>query len=428
MTTRLHLLKVLIFITACAATFTTEARTELTSATFDFTATKDRDGVLAVTPKTAYTDSLGYGWRNGYFTLAVPDGSYRVTVTYGNRRKAGELTLRAESRRLFVENAVTAKKEIRTEVFTVNKRTPAYTDEKGRDARVRIKKREEPKLNWDDYLTFEVGGGSPLLQRLEIAPADTSVTHVYLCGNSTVVDQDYEPWASWGQMVTRFFDEDVCVVNCAESGETAQSFISQGRLAQIVSRLKAGDYIFMEFGHNDQKTDGNIGNGAFYSFQQQLKVFVDYARKVGAHPVFCTPTRRRMFDSEGKIRDTHLDYPEAMRFMAEREGIPCIDLQESTRVMFEAWGPETSKHAFVHYSAGCWPGQDNELADDTHFNAFGAYQIALLVLQGIVDLDLPLAKHIKAGFPGIDPENPADWQQFKYVTSLQTEALKPDGN
>lgn len=412
-------------------------RTEFTNVTFDFQNKKVAEGTIAVGQAMTFSDETGYGYDFGagwdgksnvpfFFSVNVPDGNYRVTVTLGSKKKAGMTTVRAESRRLFVDGQTTAKGKTATCSFIVNKRNLEYKDESGKVQKVKVKERELTKRNWDEKLTLEFNGDAPCVQQVKIEKVDCPT--IYLCGNSTVVDQDYEPWASWGQMITRYLDSEVAVANYAESGETAEGFIQRGRLAKILSVMKEGDYIFVEFGHNDQKTDNKVGNGAFYNFQHNLKVFYDQARARKAQLVLCTPTRRRVFDANGKIQDTHKDYPEAVRFMANRESIPMIDLQEMTKVMYEAWGDSTSTHALVHYPANTYPNQPKALADNTHFNPFGAMQIAKCVLQGIKDLKLPLAQHILGDFTGFDPAKPEVWSEFKWNDSPFTEMEKPDGN
>lgn len=267
-----------------------------------------------------------------------------MTVTLGNARKAGSTTVRAESRRLFLENISTRKGEFLTYRFTVNKRNTIISD----GEKVQIKEREKNKLNWDDKLTFEFNGDAPCLASLKIEPVNDVVT-VFLAGNSTVVDQDNEPWASWGQMIPRFFDEHVCFANYAESGERADTFIKAGRLKKALTQMKEGDYMFIEFGHNDQKLKGP-GKGAYYSFASNLKYFVDVVRAKGGIPVFVTPTQRRSFDNSGKIQETHEDYPDAMRWVAQREGVQVIELHDMTRVFYEAMGVEPSKKSFCALS------------------------------------------------------------------------------
>ena len=112
-------------------------------------------------------------------------------------------------------------------------------------------------------------------------------------------------------------------------------------------------------------------------------------------PVLVTPTQRRSFDENGKIKDTHLDFPDAVRWLAEKENIPLIDLHAMTRILYEAMGAEESKHAFVHYPANTYPGQDKPLADNTHFNPYGAYQIAKCVIEGMKQAGLPLVKYLR---------------------------------
>lgn len=360
--------------------------------------------------------------RPFFFSVAVPDGNYRVTITLGSKKHAGSTTVRAESRRLFLSNCTTKKNEFKTYSFIVNKRNTLIGD----NDRVRIKEREKSKLNWDDKLTIEINGQSPVCSSIRIEPAK-DVTTLWLCGNSTVVDQDYEPWASWGQMIPHWFDDKVAVANYAESGETAASFISANRLKKIMTLAKEGDYLFVEFGHNDQKQK-TPGSGAYYNFATNLKVFVDEARRRGVTPVFITPTQRRSFDRNGKITETHGDYPDAMRWVAAREQVPVIELHDMTRTFYETLGVEGSKAAFVHYAANTFPSQTKELADNTHFNPYGAYEIAQMVVQGIKDLNLPIATHISSDFHGFDPSKPDARETFHWTDSPFFEALKPDGN
>ncbi len=380
-----------------------------------------------------YSEETGYGYdlvappakdskSPFFFSVRVPDGNYKVTVRLGSRKQAGITTVRAESRRLFIESVPTKKKEFIERTFIVNKRN---THIDGNEY-VRIKPREKRKLNWDDKLTLEFNGSVPVCESITIEPADTTVTTVFLCGNSTVVDQDNEPWASWGQMIPYFFDTNVCIANYAESGESANTFIAAGRLKKALSQMKKGDYLFMEFGHNDQKQKGP-GKGAYYSFMTSLKTFIDEARLRGAHPVLVTPTQRRSFGPDGHIRDTHEDYPEAMRWLAEKENVPLIDLNEMTRTLYEAMGVEPSKRAFVHYPAGSYPGQTQDFADNTHFNPYGAYEIARCIVEGLKTQVPDLARHLKP-IPAFDPARPDNPDNFHWDDSPFTEIEKPDGN
>lgn len=390
-------------------------------------------GYTEVSSSDRYSAEKGYGYdfvaspegdsnKPYYFSVKVPDGNYRVTVVLGSNKKAGVTTVRAESRRLFLEHVATKKGQSKTFSFLVNKRNTIINAKE----RVKIKSREIKKLNWDDKLTIELNGAAPKLQSIVIE-RDTVAPTVFLCGNSTVVDQDNEPWASWGQMITRFFNDSVCFANFAESGETASTFIAAKRLAKAQTMMKKGDYIFIEFGHNDQKQKFP-GSGAYYNFATALKTFVDEARRRGATPVFVTPTQRRAFDNQGKILETHGDYPSAMVWVADREGVKVIDLHSMTRTLFETLGYDNSKKALVHYPAGTWPGQKAELADNTHFNPYGAYEVAKCVIEGMKKINLPIVKFLRPDYKGYNPEHPDDFRTFKWDVSPFTEIEKPDGN
>ena len=401
---------------------------------FDFTNSKKvKEGYIKVTSADRYSEDKGYGYdlqaspdgkTNApfFFSVQVPDGNYHVTAVVGNKKKASITCVRGESRRLFFEGIATGKKKFAKCEFTINKRNTRISDKE----HVRIKARERGKLNWDDKLTFEFNGEWPALSELVIEKVE-NVPTIFLCGNSTVVDQDYEPWASWGQIIPRFFNDQVCFANYAESGESANTFIAAGRLKKALSQMKKGDYIFMEFGHNDQKQKGP-GKGAYYSYMTSLKTFIDEARARGAHPVLVTPTQRRSFGPDGKIKDTHEDYPEAMRWLAAKENIPLIDLNEMTRTFYEAMGVEESKKAFVHYPAGTYPNQTKDFADNTHFNPYGAYEIAKCIIEGMKKLNLPIIQHLREDYVTYNPAQPDDWNTFQWYDSPFTETEKPDGN
>ena len=359
-----------------------------------------------------------------YFSVPVEDGNYKVTVTLGARKKAGHTVVRAESRRLMVESCTTRKGQFETYSFIVNKRSPLYADGK----RVSLKPRELGYLNWDDMLTLEFNGSAPAVQSIRIEP-DTTATTIFLCGNSTVVDQEEEPWASWGQMIPRWFTDGVAISNHAESGLTARSFIAAHRLDKVLSMMKPGDYVVCEFGHNDQKEQG-VGDGAWYSFQYQLKQFIDRVRGAGGNLIFITPTQRRSFDeaTHTKIQETHGDYPDAMRDVARREGVPLIELHDMTRDFFETLGYEDSKKALVHYPAGTFPGQEKALADNTHFNPYGAYEVAKMVVMGLKRLGLPIVGQIREDWLDYDPKYPDNPEDFQWYPANKQGLLKPDGD
>lgn len=356
-------------------------------------------------------------------SFAVPDGNYLVTVTLGHKKKAGQTVVRAESRRHYSDLVTTRKNSYATMSFVVNKHSPVISG----DVRVKLKPREIGYKNWDDSLNLSFCGPAPAVQRIRVEPAK-NVTTVFLCGNSTVVDQENEPWASWGQMITRWFGPQVAFANFAESGLSCTSFLAQLRLDKILSQLKKGDYVIVEFGHNDEK-EKKAGDGAWYSYSRNLKIFVDRVREAGGHIIFCTPTARRFFNDDQKtINNTHGDYPEAMKAVAEREGVPVIDLTKMSTAFYEALGFEGSKKSLVHYPANTFAGQDKPLADNTHFNPFGAWEIAKMVVMGLKQLDLPLVGYLYSEWQDFDPACPDNPDTFVWYMSDGGNLTKPDGN
>lgn len=334
-----------------------------------------------------------------FFHIDLPEGNYRVRALLGGLSDASETTVKAESRRYMARNVVAAAGETVAVEFVVNIRIPMLED----GGRVDLNEREIGVLHWDERLTLEFGGARPALAALEIAPAPGVVT-VYLAGDSTVTDQVAEPWCGWGQMLPAYFGAQVAVANHAESGLSIRSFIAQGRFGKVLSTLRPGDYVLVQFAHNDQKESGE-GIGPFESYAAALKEFAEKVRAGGAHPVFVTSMYRRRFSGK-EMFDTLGDYPEAMRRVAEGENVPLIDLHAGSRVIFEALGPETSKRAFVHFPAKTFPGQQEALRDDTHFTTYGGDLLARFVVEGIRKQIPDLARFLVKDLSEFDPESP----------------------
>jgi hypothetical protein len=221
-------------------------------------------------------------------SVKVPDGNYRVTVTLGDKKRAAQTVVRTESRRHYTDAIATKKGQYRTVSFVVNKHTTPIDGKR----EVKLKPREVTYMNWDDSLNISFCGPAPAVQRIRIEP-DHQATTVFLCGNSTVVDQENEPWASWGQMITRWFDDHIVVAN---------------------------------------------------------------------------------------------------------------------------------------YAAHTFPGQDKPLADNTHFNPFGAWEVAKMVVMGLKQIQSPLAGFLRADWHDFDPSHPDDPDTFVWHMSAGSNITKPDGN
>ncbi len=321
-----------------------------------------------------------------YLSVQVPDeGNYRVTVTVGDPDSDATTTVKAELRRLMLENIHTAAGQYETRSFLVNVRRPQIAG--GGEVRLKPRERESEARAWDDRITLAFFG--PVVN-VDIEKA-AGVPTLYIAGDSTSTDQPGEPYNSWGQMLTRFFQPVIAVANHGESGESLRSFIGEKRLAKVMSVIQPGDYLFIQMGHNDQKERGE-GVGAFTTYKADLERFVAEARQHGAAPVLITPMHRMTFDADGKIANSLGDYPEAVRRVAREQTVPLIDLNAMSKTLYEAVGQRDARKLFA--------GNDT-----THHSDFGSYELAKCVVEGIRASGLPLAKML-LDLPAFDPAHP----------------------
>ena len=338
-----------------------------------------------------------------FFSAALPEGSYRVTVSFCSIQPSST-TVRAEARRLMIEQVAIKPGSPLTRSFDVNLRVPKIAGDPNHQ--VKLKPREIGSLDWDGKLTLEFNGGHPSIHSIAIEPLHE--TTVYLAGDSTVVDQDVEPWAAWGQMLPRFFRPGVVIANYAESGETIRSFAAEQRMAKVMSLIQTGDYLFIQFAHNDQKPNAV----SLDDYKTLLTDYISQTRAKGATPVLVTSMNRRTFDAAGKITNSLSPYPEAMREVAAAQHAALIDLNAMSKTLFEAMRPEASAKAFMHYPANAFPNQPDAISDDTHFNSYGAYELARCVLLGIRAAKLPLADLLSADVADFDPAHPDSLAAF----------------
>jgi lysophospholipase L1-like esterase len=346
-----------------------------------------------------------------YFSVAVPEGNYRVTVRFGNAAFATAPVVKAEIRRLMLEGVSTAPGKFVTKDFIVNVRTPKIST--GGEVKLKDREKLSEQWAWDEKLTLEFNGTQPSISSIEIEPVN--VPTVFLLGDSTVCDQPGEPYASWGQMLTRFFDDKVAIANHAESGESLKSSFGARRLDKVVSLIKPGDFLLIQYGHNDMKEKGD-GIGAFTSYKASLKQFTDAAKAKGASVLLINPMHRRTFDPSGKfVTNSHGDYPEAVRQAAKEEKVPLIDLTAMSKDLYEALGKDGSGVLFKE-------------GDGTHHNNYGSYQLAKIIVQSIRDQKLPLAKFLIKDLPKYDPKKPDDLKTFAIPASPAVTDLKPLGS
>ena len=298
-----------------------------------------------------------------------------------------------------LEHVTTRKGDFATRSFVVNVRnaqlTPPPPTAPG-GTQVRLKDREQGSYTWDDKLTLAFSGSAPKIDAIEIERVE--VPRILLFGDSTVTDQRAEPYASWGQMLPRFFGADISVANYAESGETLKSSITSLRLDKALSQVRPGDWVLIQFGHNDEKAQWpQTYVPAETTYRAYLRVYIAEVRRLGANPVLVTPVQRRTFDTQGHIVNSHGSYPDAVRAVAAEDHVPLIDLSAMTTTLYEAWGVERAPLAFALGPEG---------RDPTHHSDFGAYEIARCVVQAMREMSLPLAQHLLPGLAPFDPAHP----------------------
>ena len=220
-------------------------------------------------------------------------------------------------------------------------------------------------------------------------------TKVYLVGDSTMSDKEIKayPETGWGMPFAHFFDESIIVDNRAKNGRSTGSFMAEGRWQSIMQDLKAGDYVLIQFGHNDE-VPGKKTYTTESQFTDYLTRYITDARSKNALPVLITPVTRRKFDSAGKVQETHAAYAALVRKVAAAQNVPLIDLDKESQDLLQQLGPETSKLLFNYLQPGEHPNYPDGNQDDTHFSELGARKMAELVLHDIRQLHIGLADHI----------------------------------
>lgn len=216
---------------------------------------------------------------------------------------------------------------------------------------------------------------------------------IYLAGDSTVANcPNHEaPMAGWGQIFHEFFQKNILIINKAMGGRSSNSFIEEGRLEAIMNEIQPDDFLFIQFGHNDQKS---YGTEPYTTFQSNLTEYITGARTKRAYPILITPVHRRKFNEDGILENTLGEYPEAMMDLAEKLDVPLIDLWSKTRKLYEELGVEGSKKLFTIFAPNEQPNYPDGIIDNTHFSEHGAKEVGRLVIEGIRDLRLPIEKYI----------------------------------
>lgn len=216
------------------------------------------------------------------------------------------------------------------------------------------------------------------------------MSKIYWAADSTVKENNFTtfPQTGMGQGLGLYLKKEVTICNHAENGRSTKSFLDESRLATIYNEIREGDFLFIQFGHNDEKReDPNRFTEAFGEYQENLERFVNAARNRKAIPVFITPLTRRLFADDSHLKDgIHEDYPEAMEQMAKRLDVPLIDLYTMSRELIESIGQEKSKTYFMNLEPGDYKNYPDGLEDNTHLQYEGAVAFAGLVAKGLKEL------------------------------------------
>jgi len=220
---------------------------------------------------------------------------------------------------------------------------------------------------------------------------------IYMIGDSTMANKKPEkkPETGWGQVFNEFFKDNVTVHNHALNGRSSKSFIDEGRWQTVLDSLKPGNWVFIQFGHNDHKAhDSTRYTDPHSTYKDNLKKFVNETQARGATAVLLTPVMRRRFDENGNFYDTHGAYPEAVREVAREMNVTLIDMHKSSQKLIEHFGVEKSKEIFLWVKAGEYSGYPDGREDNTHFSEQGAHIVACLAASEINKLDIPLKNYL----------------------------------
>ncbi|WP_264538015.1 rhamnogalacturonan acetylesterase [Flavobacterium sp. N1736] len=226
-------------------------------------------------------------------------------------------------------------------------------------------------------------------------------TTLYTIGDSTMAnkkDSDRNPEHGWAQVLQSFFKDNIVVENKALNGRSTKSFINEKRWDSIYKKLKKGDYVFIEFGHNDEKIeDSTRYTNPHTAYRHNLIRFVKETREKGATPILLTSIARRNFNEKGVLVPTHGDYPLETRLVAEEYKVSFIDLEYYTELLEQSYGPEKSKQLHLHFKAGENAYYEKDKADDTHLSLKGATAIAQIVVNQIKILEDSSLEKLKKG-------------------------------
>ena len=214
---------------------------------------------------------------------------------------------------------------------------------------------------------------------------------IYLIGDSTCQTNTKEtyPQTGWGQVFCNYINNDYEVINLAKNGRSSKSFYDEGLFKEVEENIKPGDLLFIQFGHNDEKEDEVRHKDPFTTYQEQLKYYIDVAKKHKAIPILLSSIYRRHFDEYGKVKDNcHLNYPQAMEALAKKEKVIYIDMCELTKQELIKIGDKASKEYFMNFKPNIYENYPEGKEDNTHLRPKGAKLICDLLVEEIKKINL----------------------------------------
>lgn len=234
------------------------------------------------------------------------------------------------------------------------------------------------------------------------APAQTDARPtLYLIGDSTMANKPVIPANAergWGQMLPAFFKDTLRIENHAMNGRSTKNFLTEGRWTVITNKLNSGDWVIIQFGHNDEKkTDPKRFTEPFGEFKTNLTRYIHETRSKSAHPILVTPVVRRSFDAAGQLKDTHGDYVKAVREVAAEQKVPLLELNTRSAEIVQSLGPDRSKKLYLWVGRDEFPQLEQPKEDDTHFCAYGATRMCDLAVEEIQKVAPQLAQHLRRG-------------------------------
>jgi lysophospholipase L1-like esterase len=227
-------------------------------------------------------------------------------------------------------------------------------------------------------------------------PAEQAIT-LHLAGDSTMSEKRPEkrPETGWGEyLAAQFRSGTVLVANHARNGRSTRTFIEEGRWQALLDGVKPGDYVLIQFGHNDQSIEKPDRYAPEADYRRNLLRFVSDVREHHATPVLMTPVARRRFDGQDRIINSHGAYPDIVRAVAAERQVTLIDMQQRSEIVLQTAGPEASKKLFLWLSSNEHPNYPNGISDNTHFSPVGAQRMAVEFATGLRGTELPLAQRL----------------------------------